>query len=47
MASQVAGRGGGRIGGHGPGSPPQQRNRGRTPSIGVFLHAQGKVPRPT
>ena len=44
MASQAAGRGGGRIGGRRRGSPPQQLNRGLTPSIGAFLTCSGKGP---
>ena len=44
MASQAAGRGGGWIGGRGRGSPPQQLNRGLTPSIGAFLQCSGKGP---
>ena len=44
MASQAAGRGGGRIGGRGLGSPPQQQNRGLTPSIGAFQACSRKGP---
>ena len=44
MATLASGRGGGRIGGRGRGSPPPQQNRGLTPSIGAFLTCSGKGP---